>query len=172
MKYLLSLALMIASPAAAEVVSADEHDFEVRHSVQLKVPPADAWAAFARIGKWWSPDHTYSGNASNLSLSPTAGGCLCERIGPSGGVEHLRVTAALPPKRLVLTGALGPLLYEAVAGVMDVKFEASGDGTTVSIDYRASGFVHGNGADLAKPVDAVLGEQLARFATFAGSAAK
>lgn len=167
MKYLLPLALVFASPAAAEVVSADQHDFEVRHSVQLKVAPAEAWSAFVQVGKWWSPDHTYSGNASNLSLSPVAGGCFCERIGTSGGVEHLHVAAALPPKRIVLTGALGPLLYEAIAGAMDVKFEGSADGTTVSIDYRASGFVHGNGAELAKPVDAVLGEQLARFAAFA-----
>jgi len=34
MKYILALALLPASPAAAEVVSADAHDFEVRLAPQ------------------------------------------------------------------------------------------------------------------------------------------
>ena len=36
----------------------------------------------------------------------------------------MRVTYVDPGKRIVLTGSLGPLLYEATAGVMDVQFEA------------------------------------------------
>ena len=171
MKYILALALLSASPAAAEVVSADAHDFEVRYSVQVKGPALSAWDSFSQIGKWWSPDHSYSGDASNLSLTPVPGGCFCERMGDKGGVEHLRVAVALPPKRLVMTGSLGPLLYEAVAGVMDVKFEEANGGTTVSVNYRASGFVHANAADIAKAVDSVLGEQVARFARYAGTTA-
>ena len=167
MKYLLALAFLVASPAAAEVVSADAHDFDVRHSVRLKGPAASAWSYFVQIGKWWSADHSYSGNASNLSLSPEPGGCFCERVGASGGVEHLQVIVALPPKRLVMTGALGPLLYEGVSGVMDVRFDEADGATNVSIDYRASGFVRGTGPELAKAVDSVLGEQVASYARFA-----
>jgi len=171
MKYLLALALLSASPAAAEVVSADAHGFEVRYSVQVNAPGQMAWESFSQIGKWWSPDHSYSGDASNLSLKPVPGGCFCERIGNNGGVEHLRVAVALPPKRLVMTGSLGPLLYEAVAGVMDVKFEEANGRTTVSVNYRASGFVHGNAADISKSVDAVLSEQLARFVRYSEATA-
>ena len=74
---------------------------------------------------------------------------------------------ALPPKRLVMTGALGPLLYEGVSGVMDVRFDEADGATNVSIDYRASGFVRSNGPELAKAVDSVLGEQVASYARFA-----
>ena len=76
----------------------------------------------------------------------------------------MRVAVVLPAKRLVMTGPLGPLLYEAANGVMDVQFDASGDGTTVTLDYRASGFVHANGDKLAPAVDKVLEQQLGRYA--------
>jgi hypothetical protein len=163
MKHLAAISLLLSTPAAAEVVSADAHGFEVRESVQTSVPPAVAWATFVRIGQWWSVEHSYSGNAANLSLDARAGGCFCERVGNGGGVEHMRVAVTLPPKRLVLTGSLGPLLYEAANGVMDVKFDPSAKGTIVTLDYRASGFVHANGDKFAPAVDQVLGEQLRRY---------
>jgi len=47
---------------------------------------------------------------------------------------------------------------------MDVRFDASGGGTTVTLDYRASGFVHANGDKLAPVVDKVLEQQLRRYA--------
>jgi uncharacterized protein YndB with AHSA1/START domain len=166
MKCLAAIAVLLSAPATAEVVSADSHGFEVRESVQTSVPPAAAWAAFLRIGQWWSPDHTYSHNSSNLALDPKPGGCFCERLGEEGGVEHMQVAAVLPPKRLVMTGSLGPLLYEAAPGVMDVKFDSSAGGTMVTLDYRASGFVHANADKLAPAVDQVLAEQLRRYAAF------
>ena len=63
-----------------------------------------------------------------------------------------------------MTGSLGPLLYEATAGVMDVKFDASAGGTAVTMEYRASGFAQGNADKLAPVVDQVLSEQLRRYA--------
>ena len=78
----------------------------------------------------------------------------------------MQVAAVLPPKRLVMTGSLGPLLYEAAPGVMDVKFDSSAGGTMVTLDYRASGFVHANADKLAPAVDQVLAEQLRRYAAF------
>jgi len=167
MKYLAAIAVLISMPATAEVVSADAHDFEVRESVQTKLAPAAAWAAFLQIGRWWSAEHSYSGNTSNLSLDARPGGCFCERIGGSSGVEHMRVAVALPPKRLVMTGSLGPLLYEGTNGIMDVTFDPVADGTTVRIDYRTSGFVHANADKLAPAVDHVLAQQLGRYAAAA-----
>ena len=163
MKCLAAIAVLLSAPATAEVVSADAHNFEVRESVQTSVAPAAAWVAFLRIGQWWSPDHTYSHDSSNLGLDPKPGGCFCEQVG-DGGVEHLRVAAVLPPKRLVMTGSLGPLMYEAAPGVMDVRFDTSAGGTMVTMDYRASGFVHANADKLAPGVDEVLAEQLRRYA--------
>ena len=39
---------------------------------------------------------------------------------------------------------LGPLLYEATAGVMDVKVERIAGGSRVTMNYRAAGFAKGN----------------------------
>ncbi|HMI40897.1 MAG TPA: ATPase [Sphingomicrobium sp.] len=165
---ILAAALLGAGSAAqAEVVSAAPNGFEVRHSLQLTVPPATVYAAFGQIGGWWSKDHTYSGSSANLRLSLSPGGCFCERFPDGGGVEHMRVTYLDPGKRVLMTGALGPLLYEAVVGVMDVQFERIAGGARFTLSYRAAGFAKGNGVELAPQVDKVIGEQVKRFRAFA-----
>ena len=57
-----------------------------------------------------------SGNSANLSLALTPGGCFCERFPKGGGIEHMRVTYVDPGKRVVLTGALGPLALRSDDG--------------------------------------------------------
>jgi hypothetical protein len=169
MKYMLALAaLAAANPAAAEVVSASANGFEVRETVPLVVPPAAAYAAFGSIADWWDPQHTYSGDVANLSLNLVPGGCFCERLPKSGGgIEHLRVTYVEPGKHVVFTGALGPLLYEAVAGVMDVEVKQIAGGSQVTLDYKAAGFAHGGADKLAPAVDQMLAAQLKRFRAYA-----
>ncbi len=162
--------LAMAAPARAEVARSSANGFEVRHSISLVVPPAKAYAAFGNIGAWWSKDHTYSGNAERLSLRLSPGGCFCESI-DGGGIEHLRVTYVKANEQVVLTGALGPLLYEGVAGSLDVKFEKIAGGTRINFTYRAGGFARGNGAEYAPTVDAVLGEQVKRLRVFAAGGA-
>ena len=172
MRYLfLGLVAFIATPASAEVVSAGTNGFEVRHSVNLVIPQAKAFTAFSEIQNWWSKDHTYSGDASRLSLQLRPGGCFCERLDNGGGIEHLRVTYVQPGERAVLTGSLGPLLYEATTGVMDVKVERIAGGSRVTMDYRAAGFAKGGAAEMAPIVDKVLGEQIKRLRIYAASGA-
>lgn len=93
----------------------------------------------------------------------TPGGCFCEFL-PNGGVEHMRVVYVDFGKRLVMTGGLGPLLFEATAGTMDVKFEAQGTGSRVTIDYKVAGFAEGGADKIAAGVDQVLGGQWQRYA--------
>ena len=97
----------------------------------------------------------------SLALSP--GGCFCERLPNGGGIEHLRVSYIDPGKRIVLTRSLGPLLYEATAGVMDLQFERSAGGSKVTMDYKVGGFANGGAEKLAPLVDSVLGEQFKRY---------
>ena len=163
MRLLLTAFALIAAPASAEVVSAGPHGLHVRHSVQAVVPPAEAFAMFARVGSWWDDEHTYSGSAANLSLALRPGGCFCERLPDGGGIEHMHVTYVVPDEQAVLTGSLGPLLYEATVGVMDVKFEGVAGGTRVTMDYKASGFATGGADKMAPLVDAVLAEQMRRY---------
>lgn len=153
-----------AAPAAAKVVSADDHGFETRHEVLLTGSPAEAWARIGRIQSWWTKGHTYSGDSANLRLSLVPGGCFCERFPGGGGIEHLRVTYADPGKRVVLSGALGPLLYEAVAGSMDIELKPEARVTRVILTYRTAGFARGNARAMAPLVDQVIGEQVARLA--------
>lgn len=169
MRSILLVGLLAASgPAAAEVVSAGPNGFEVQNTVNLVIPVPQAYAAFGLLNAWWSDEHTYSGKAANMKLSLQPGGCFCESIPESrGGVEHLRVAVVQPNERIVMTGALGPLLFEGAAGVMDVKFERIAGGTRVTMDYRAGGFAKGNGDKLAPIVDSVLAEQLKRYRVYA-----
>jgi uncharacterized protein YndB with AHSA1/START domain len=169
MKYVaLAVAVLVApAPAAAGVVSSSSHGFEVRHTVSLAVPPRVVFAAFSRMGAWWDPDHTYSGSSANLGLDLVPGGCLCERFPKGGGVEHMRVAFVDPGKRIVLTGSLGPLLYEATTGVMDVQVKPVAGGSQLILNYRAAGFANGASLPLAATVDEVLGAQLKRFRAYA-----
>jgi hypothetical protein len=158
---------LLSTRAAAEVVSADAHDFEVRETVNLVVKPGVAFAAFGDLPAWWDPQHSYSGSSRNLSLNLVPGGCFCERL-DNGGVEHMRVTYVdLAGQQVVLTGALGPLLYEAVTGVMDVQVKRIAGGSQLSLDYRAAGFAHGNADKLAAAVDSVLDAQMKRYRAYA-----
>lgn len=168
MKYLVAIALLVASPAAAEVVSVSPNGFEVRETVTLVVPADVAFSSFTHVAAWWDPEHSYSGEAKNLSLAMTPGGCFCERIPKTGGgIEHMRVTYLDPGKRVVLTGSLGPLLYEATAGVMDVQIKSAAGGSQLILDYRAAGFFKGGAEKLAPLVDQVLAEQMKRLRTYA-----
>lgn len=167
----ISFALFAATPASAEVVSAGPNGFEVRHSVNLVIPQQKAFTAFSQIQDWWSKDHTYSGDASRMSLQLRPGGCFCERLDNGGGIEHMRVAYVQPGERAVLTGSLGPLLYEATTGVMDIKVERIAGGSRITMDYRAAGFAKGGAAEMAPIVDKVLGDQMKRLRVYAAGGA-
>ena len=169
---LFTLPLLAAAPAAAEVVSASPTGFEVQEVVNLVVPQPSAYAAFGQVGKWWNKEHSYSGDASRMSLQLRPGGCFCEPLEGGGGVEHMRVTYLKPGEQIVLTGSLGPLLYQATAGVMDVRFERIAGGTRVTMNYRAAGFAKGDGDKMAPLVDQVLADQMKRYRAYAAGAPK
>jgi hypothetical protein len=169
-KHLLALLLaVIAAPATANVVAATDNGLEVREVVNLVVPPADAFAAFRDVPNWWDPAHTYSGDSANLSLNLVPGGCFCERFPKGGGIEHLRVAYVEPGSRVILTGSLGPLLYEATTGVMDVQVKRIAGGSQLILDYRVSGFANGGAAKLAPAVDEVLAGQIRRLRAYASA---
>ncbi|HUE80304.1 MAG TPA: ATPase [Sphingomicrobium sp.] len=170
MKWLLAFGvLLLPATARAEVVSASAHGFEISHSVAIVVPQPATFAAFGDVQNWWDEDHTYSGDSANMSLSLTPGGCLCERLPDGGGIEHMRVTYVVPGERVVLTGSLGPLLYEATSGVMDVKVERIAGGARLTMNYRVAGFANGGADTLAPLVDQVLGVQMAGFRKYAAA---
>lgn len=171
MKELLVLIpLLAATPASAEVASASSNGFVVRQSVNFVVSPEVTFRAFQNVAGWWDPEHTYSGDSTNLSLNLTPGGCFCERTPKvGGGVEHMRVAFIEPGKHVVLIGSLGPLLYEATTGVMDVEIKGTGGGSQLTMTYKVAGFAAGGADKLAPLVDAVLATQMKRLRAYATS---
>lgn len=157
------LALNLAAPAAAEVVSSSPGGFDLRAQAVVAASPAETWAMLGRIGQWWSPDHTYSGSAANLGLKLKAGGCFCETLAGGGSVEHGRVLTAMPGKLLVLDAALGPIQAHGAAGRLSWSLKAVDGGTEVTQTYIAGGYFRSSAQALAPLVDKVMAEQLTRL---------
>lgn len=160
------LSVAAAAGANAGVVQVSPGGFLVRHEAAIGVSPAKVYDALVHVGSWWNADHTFSGDAKNLSIDPRAGGCFCEKVG-DGGVEHLRVTHVAPGRLLRMSGALGPLQASGVAGSMTWKLAPSATGTKIELAYSVGGFIEDGFDKWAPAVDGVLGEQLQRLKLFA-----
>ena len=159
----LTVASLAAEPAAAEVLSTAGNGFEIRETAHSAASPDKVYAALLLPARWWSPDHTFSGNAANLVLQARAGGCWCETLPNGGSVEHMRVLFVSPGKILRLRGALGPFQALAVDGVMTFTMKGGADGTDISLSYAVGGYAKDGFDALAKGADHVLGEQLERL---------
>jgi hypothetical protein len=155
--------LFIGSYASAEVASVSANGFEVKESVHVAVAPDKAFAALLQPSRWWTSEHTFSGNAANLTLDARAGGCWCESLPDGGSVEHMHVVFVSPGKVLRLSGALGPFQVLAVDGVMTWTVKANGNGSDVSVSYAIGGYSKDGFDNLSKAADQVLGLQVERL---------
>jgi hypothetical protein len=160
-------------PASAEVSAAGPSGFVSHNEVEVSASPQAAWDALLRPGDWWSSEHTYSGDASNMRIEPLAAGCFCEVIpadaAAAGEVEHMRVLYFDPRSRtLRMSGALGPLQSEALSGVITMTVESAGAGSKITWDYVVGGYMRMPAEQIAPAVDQVIGEQLARLAALLG----
>ena len=170
---LAALAILPATPAAAEVTGSGPLGFVSRHEVVVEASPKEVWLALIAPARWWTSDHTWSGDAANLSLTPQAGGCFCEKIPEvdepgrftlEGSVEHMRVIQAYPEVALRMQGALGPLQSEPVIGVLTVAISKTEGGTRIVWEYNVGGAMRYEVPVISRAVDAVMGIQLASLA--------
>lgn len=166
MKWTLAAALaLVPADARADVVSATAAGFALEDRAVVKADAAQVFAMLGRVDLWWSGAHSYSGDAANLSLELKPGGCFCERLPDGGGaIEHMRVVQVRPGQTLRLQGGLGPLQGEGVSGTLTWTLKPVPGGTEISQTYVVGGFIRGGAEAWAKPVDAVLAEQLGRLA--------
>lgn len=156
-----------ARGACAEIVSAGPNGFSLRHTAETpNVAPPVIWAALSDIAKWWDPEHTYSGDARNLTLEPVVRGCFCEKLGLYAGIEHGTVVYAQPAKTLRINGALGPLQEFGITGAMTWQIDAAAGGSRITFTYNVGGYADRPLADWAPIVDEVLGGQLQRLARY------
>jgi hypothetical protein len=148
----------------AEIVSAGPSGFSIRHTAELPTAvPTAVWTVLLDPSRWWDSEHTYSGDAHNLSLDPHVGGCFCEKLGLYAGVEHLRVVYIQPGKTLRLSGALGPLQQFGISGSLTWQIEPLASGSRLTMTYNAGGFADRPMADWAPQVDEMLGAQVQRL---------
>lgn len=157
-------AVFVPAAARGEVVAVEPHGFSLSSSAVVPAPPGEVYSALRRIGDWWSGDHSYSGDAAKMTLSPHPGGCFCELLPDGGWVEHMRVVQVRPGALLRLAGGLGPLQAEGVRGTLSWQLSAEGEGTRIVQTYVVGGFIGPGASVYAPPVDRVLEEQLARLA--------
>jgi uncharacterized protein YndB with AHSA1/START domain len=163
---LLTLVLAVAGPAAAEVKSVTSTGFEVVTTATISAPADQVYAALGEVGRWWSPSHTFSGDAANLSIELRAGGCFCERLKNGGSVQHMQVVYAAPGDGLRLRGALGPLQTEGVDGTLSWTLKPGEGGTIVTSSYVLGGYIRSGMGQWAPRVDRMLDEQLQRLKRF------
>jgi len=162
-------ALALASvPAGAEVTDKSAAGFEVVQRVTIAAAPTKVYAAVMAPGGWWSSDHTFSHDAKNLSVD-LAAGCFCEKM-PHGAIRFMNVVYADGATTLRMFGGLGPMLFTGAAGNLSYVAKANGDKTDLTLTYDVGGYAKGGLAEtLAAPVDAVLGQQLARLKRYVES---
>jgi hypothetical protein len=176
--YVFAVALLaMAAPLAAEVTREQPNGFVSRHEALVKASPKEVWLALISPAGWWSSDHTWSGDAANLTLTPQAGGCFCETIPEvstpgrftlQGSVEHMRVIQAYPEIALRMQGALGPLQSEPVVGILTVAISEVKGGTRIVWEYNVGGPMRYEVPVIAKVVDGVMGAQLTGLAKLLG----
>ncbi|MFN3475159.1 MAG: hypothetical protein ACK4ZW_14045, partial [Blastomonas sp.] len=85
-----------------------------------------------------------------------------------GSVQHMQILYVDPGKLLRMSGALGPLQGEAMAGTMTIALAAIKGGTRLTFDYVAGGFMRMPQDAMASAVDGVIGAQASRLAMALG----
>ncbi|HYD44093.1 MAG TPA: SRPBCC family protein [Phenylobacterium sp.] len=160
-------ALWLAAAARAEVVTVADHGFEVKEVAEVKAPAAKVYAALTAIGRWWDSEHSWSGSAANMTLTPAPGDCWCEKLPNGGAIRHLEVIGVEPGKGLRFHGGLGPLQFTGAAGHMNWTLTEKDGVTTVTWVYTVGGYAKEGFKTWAPAVDSVLGAALKRFKAYA-----
>lgn len=159
---------LLPTNGSAEVKIATPEGAIVEHRYRISANPDATWQVLVHPERYWPRDHTWSGDAANLSLSPEAGGCFCERWS-AGSAEHGRVVMSRPGRLLRLHGSLGPFQEMAVTGVLTVTLAPVESGTEVVVTYRLSGDASHALEGFIDTVDEVVGQQFAAFAQLASA---
>jgi uncharacterized protein YndB with AHSA1/START domain len=159
-----ALTLALAGAARAEVANTGPAGFQVKETVEVAAPAAKVWAALVQPSAWWHPEHTWSGDAKNLTFEARPDGCWCETFPGGGGAKHMTVIYVKPNEELRSWGALGPLSTQGLVGglVMTLAPSKSG-GTTVEWTFTVGGYMPGGPDKIAPIVDQVLKLQIERL---------
>ena len=167
LKIVPALMLIAASSAAqADVVSSAPNGFAVSETIVIKAPPKQVYTALGKIGRWWSSQHTVTGDAKNMHLDLTIKGCFCEKGSDGRERIHMAVVDIQPNAQVRLRGALGPLQGQGVDGALTWVIKPADGGVSLTQSYNVGGYMPDGLDKVAPHVDQVLHEQLTRFKSF------
>lgn len=161
MKYVTGLILLatVMPSANAEVVAASSSHYTLRNEAVSPLAPDALWNRLVHPATWWSPAHSYSGDAANLSLDLRAGG-LWKEEWDGGSVAHGAVLSVNPGEQLRLEAPFGPLQSMAVNVVWTITVLPEGTGSKVIFDEVANGSDASNLDKIAGAVDGVKAEAM------------
>jgi uncharacterized protein YndB with AHSA1/START domain len=108
-------------------------------ALRVKATPERAFEAFtAEIGQWWRPNALFQTTPRDpglLAFEPGEGGRLTETLKNGKVFEIGRIRAWEPPERLVFSYRQANFPLDLHTEV-EVRFEAVGDETRVSVEHR------------------------------------
>ena len=167
-RILLTILLCVAGSGliAAEVADSSASGFTVKATLSIHAAPDEVYRRLIHIGDWWDSEHTFSGDAHNLSIEEKAGGCFCEKLPNGGGVRHLEVLFVAPGKVLRMGGGLGPLQGIAAGGSMTIRLSPADGATKLEVTYAVAGYLPAGMNTLAAPVDSVFTSQFVRLKNY------
>jgi uncharacterized protein YndB with AHSA1/START domain len=170
-RILVAVTVLVVAPAvSADVVDSTPNGFTTRSATEISAVPRAVYLALTgQVSSWWDPQHTWSGDAKNMSIDARAGGCFCEKLANGGSVQHMTVILAEPGKTLRMRGALGPLQDQAIVGTLTWTLTEAGSRTRVEMTYVVGGYMRGGVEPVAKIVDSVLAAQVQRLKQYVES---
>jgi hypothetical protein len=160
------LAALLPATALCKVEDSASNGFTIKQSYTVAAAPEEAYRRLIRVGEWWNSQHTFSGDAHNLTIEERPMGCWCEKLPGGGAVRHMELVFMAPGKTLRFVGGLGPLQAMAATGAFTVQFTAAEGGTRVDVTYAVTGYSATGLHTLAPIVDTVFTEQFTRFKNY------
>ena len=154
----------LGAPAMAAVTAATPDHYTLTHEGSSPLAPKDLWARLIKPADWWHPDHTYSGDAGNLSLKAKAGGQWREDW-DGGSTSHGIVLLVEDERTLRLNAPFGPLQGMGVTVIWTISLvpNAETGGTDVTFTEVANGSPASKLDEIAPAVDFVKTEAMKRL---------
>jgi hypothetical protein len=168
-KIFLLMLVCLLTPVMMQGDVADQsaNGFTIKIATFIHAGPNEIYDRLVHhIGDWWSPDHTVSHDAHNLSIDDKPMGCFCEKLPNDGGVRFGQVIMVIPNKMLVMSGALGPLQRLAATGTLSFVLLPNKDSARLEVTYAVGGYLPDGINTWAAPVDKVLTEQVGRLKSY------
>jgi uncharacterized protein YndB with AHSA1/START domain len=134
---------------------------KVSHTLTVRAPIERAFAVFTEgFGSWWPATH-HLGEAelADAIIEPRAGGRWYERNADGSECDWGHVIAWEPPRRVLLAWQLdADWRYDPeLVTEVDVRFEAVGDDTQVTLEHRHLERMGGRADEVRRAIDSPEG---------------